>query len=194
MADSAPLDFTSWRAAFVAALDAGTVSDVPCGGCTACCRSRQFVTIAPDESDTLAHVPKRLLSRVPQSLDGALVLPYRHEDGACPMLGPAGCLIYEHRPRACRLYDCRVFAAAGVMPDQPLIAERIRFWQFDESTVRRSSVRRARDYLQAGVAPLAAAVQAVVGSAHPSEGRSGRASVAIAESTPLTKRPDSSVE
>ena len=28
-----------------------------------------------------------------------------------------GCSIYDHRPRTCRTFDCRVFAAAGVAVD-----------------------------------------------------------------------------
>lgn len=47
------------------------------------------------------------------------------------MLGDAGCRIYDDRPRTCRTYDCRVFAAAGVVPEQPLIAERVRRWRFE---------------------------------------------------------------
>jgi Fe-S-cluster containining protein len=49
------------------------------------------------------------------------------------MLSDQGCTIYEHRPRTCRTYDCRVFPAAGVFPDEPeksLVAERARQWQF----------------------------------------------------------------
>jgi hypothetical protein len=35
---------------------------------------------------------------------------------------------YEFRPRACRVYDCRIFTAADSVPDEPgreLIAERV---------------------------------------------------------------------
>ena len=39
----------------------GVESDVPCNGCTACCRSSQFVHVGPDEADTLAHIPAELL-------------------------------------------------------------------------------------------------------------------------------------
>ncbi|MFA6001077.1 MAG: hypothetical protein WC828_03075 [Thermoleophilia bacterium] len=36
-------------------------------------------------------------------------------DGCCPMLIDGGCSIYEHRPLTCRIYDSRVFAAAGIV-------------------------------------------------------------------------------
>ncbi len=42
------------------------------------------------------------------------------------------CSIYEHRPRTCRTYDCRIFPAAGleVEDDRPMIAQQARRWQF----------------------------------------------------------------
>jgi len=42
------------------------------------------------------------------------------------------CSIYERRPRTCRTYDCRVFTAAGVSPDddKPLIAAQVSRWEF----------------------------------------------------------------
>lgn len=54
------------------------------------------------------------------------------ERGRCPMLGDDGCSIYEHRPRTCRAYDCRVFTAAGIEPDpdQAAVGRRVQRWQF----------------------------------------------------------------
>ena len=48
------------------------------------------------------------------------------------MLSATGCSIYEHRPRTCRTYDCRVFAATGIAPepDQPGVAARVDRWRF----------------------------------------------------------------
>src|SRR6188472_2922602 len=95
--------------------DAGE-STVPCNGCTACCRSSQFVHIGPDETDTLAHIPRELLFPAPRLPRGHVVLGY-DERGHCPMLVDDRCSIYAHRPNACRTYDCRVFAAAGIGMD-----------------------------------------------------------------------------
>jgi hypothetical protein len=50
-------------------------SSVPCEGCTACCRSAQFVHIGPDETDTLAHIPGDLLFPAPGK-PGHLVMGY----------------------------------------------------------------------------------------------------------------------
>ena len=106
-------------------------SDVPCGGCTACCTSSQFVHIGPDETDTLAHIPEELLFPAPRLPPGHVLLGY-DERGHCPMLIDNRCSIYEHRPQTCRTYDCRIFPATGLQPDddQVLIAGQARRWQF----------------------------------------------------------------
>ena len=105
---------------------------MPCAGCTACCTSSQFVHIGADEVDTLAHIPAELLFPAPLRPPGDVVLGY-DDRGHCPMLVDGGCSIYEHRPMTCRIYDCRVFPAAGVVPTEPdklAIARRATRWQF----------------------------------------------------------------
>lgn len=110
--------------------DEASDMQVPCGACTACCTSSQFVHIEPDETDTLAHVPSALRFPAPGLPKGHVVMGY-DERGHCPMLVDGACSIYEHRPRTCRTYDCRIFAVTGVEPDQPAIATRVRDWSFD---------------------------------------------------------------
>ena len=58
---------------------------MPCGTCTACCTSSQFVHIGPDEVDTLAHIPAELLFPAPRMPKGHVLLGY-DERGHCPML------------------------------------------------------------------------------------------------------------
>jgi Fe-S-cluster containining protein len=61
-----------------------------------------------------------------------VVLGY-DERGHCPMLIDGRCSIYEHRPRTCRIYDCRIFPAAGLALDgeeKVLIARRAGRWRF----------------------------------------------------------------
>jgi len=112
------------------------------------------VHIGPDETATLAHIPAELLFPAPRLPSGHVVLGY-DEAGRCPMLSESGCSIYEHRPRACRTYDCRVFPAAGVAPEdgQAAVAERARGWRFDypasEDRQRQDAVRRAASFLRA---------------------------------------------
>jgi Fe-S-cluster containining protein len=116
---------------------------VPCGACRACCTSSQFVHIASDEADTLAHVPRALRFPAPGLPKGHVVLGY-DEHGRCPMLIDGACSIYEHRPRTCRTYDCRVFAATGVTPaGQPAIAARVAQWRFDVDDEARWDAARA---------------------------------------------------
>lgn len=147
--------FSGWLAAATDPVR-NTDMDVPCGTCTACCRSSYFIHVEPDETDTLAHIPKRLLFPAPGRPKGHRVLGF-DERGHCPMLTEAGCSIYEHRPRTCRSYDCRVFAAAGLSPaadGKVEIAARTERWRFDleenekpSAASQLAAVRRAAVYL-----------------------------------------------
>ena len=145
-------DFAPWAVAMQAAIRDEGGSDVPCGGCTACCRASQFVHVGPDEADARAHIPAELLFPAPGLPDGHSVLGH-DERGHCPMLVDDRCSIYEHRPRACRTYDCRIFAAAGVGLDDGVVAERARRWRFafptGEDGRRLAAVRAAADFLDA---------------------------------------------
>jgi hypothetical protein len=146
-------DFSHWLAGVEAAIAGRRGSDVPCDGCTACCAASQFIPIEPNETDTLAHIPRALLFPAPRRPPGHLVLGY-DDRGHCPMLADGRCSIYEHRPRACRTYDCRVYAAAGLRPDlarQQGIADRVDEWQFDHPEpadgIRHAAVRAAAAHL-----------------------------------------------
>lgn len=144
-------------------------SDVPCGDCTACCRAAQFVPVGPDEHDTLAAIPEALLFPAPLRPAGHFLLGY-DEHGRCPMLGEHGCTIYQHRPRTCRTYDCRVFAATGVEPTgrgQAAIAQRARRWRFavrderDESSLAAMRAEARRLGADTDLPPIAVALAAI---------------------------------
>jgi uncharacterized protein len=123
-------EFGEWLDGMQAALRGDADSDVPCGTCTACCTSSQFVHIEPDETDAIVLIPAELLFPAPGQPPGHMVMGY-DQDGCCPMFVDGGCSIYEHRPRTCRVYDCRLFAALGrVNEATPLIAARIEAWEF----------------------------------------------------------------
>jgi uncharacterized protein len=144
--------FGQWLVELEEALDGKRSADVLCGNCTACCTSSQFVHIAPEEQQTLAHVPRELLFPAPGLPRGHVVLGY-DDRGHCPMLVEGRCSIYQVRPRTCRTYDCRVFAAAGIHPDKPAIAERVGQWRFDhldpQDRLQHEAVRAAARYLRA---------------------------------------------
>jgi len=140
--------FGAWLRDIDAVLDGGADSVVPCGGCTACCESSQFVHVGPDDHAALAHIPPALLFPAPGLPPGHLLMGY-DDRGRCPMLGDTGCSIYDHRPRTCRTYDCRVFAATGLeSEDQPRIADRVVRWRFDDGDEHaRAAVTAAASFL-----------------------------------------------
>jgi uncharacterized protein len=147
-------DFSPWLAEVQGALRGDNASDVPCGSCTACCTGSQFIHIGPEETDALAHIPKALLFPAPQMPSGHVLMGY-NEHGHCPMLIDNACSIYEHRPRTCRTYDCRVFPATGLTitdKEKVLIARQARRWQFSHPTpvdrVQHDAVRAAASFLQ----------------------------------------------
>jgi len=125
--------FGEWLADTRAAIRGERDADVPCGECTACCTASQFIHVAPDEHDALNVIPAAVLFAAPGFPPGHVLMGY-DDQGNCPMFKDNGCSIYEHRPRTCRTYDCRVFAAADVTPDDPLIAARVAQWRFDHPT------------------------------------------------------------
>jgi uncharacterized protein len=146
-------DFSKWLAGMGAALRSERDADVPCGDCTACCTSSQFVHIGPEETDALSHIPAELLFAAPLLPAGHVVLGY-DEHGRCPMLSAERCSIYEHRPKTCRTYDCRVFTAAGVNVDddaKALIDRRVRRWRFrfptEADRAEHGAVRAAATFL-----------------------------------------------
>lgn len=145
--------FSSWLASMLSALLEQDGSEVPCGGCTACCSSSQFVHVGPDETDTFAHIPRELLFPAPRLPRGNVLMGY-DSHGRCPMLVENRCTIYEHRPRTCRVYDCRVFAASGTevgYPGKNLIADQVSSWEFQFPSnldrIEFEAVRSAAQYL-----------------------------------------------
>ncbi len=64
------------------------------------------------------------------------------------------CSIYEHRPKTCRVYDCRVFPATGLEPDEQKVAltRQVQRWRFSFPTaadrVQLDAVRAAATFLR----------------------------------------------
>jgi Fe-S-cluster containining protein len=143
--------FSSWLRRTRAALLVDGVADVPCGDCSACCTTSHFVHVGPEETQTLARIPRALLFPAPDLPAGNVLMGY-DEQGCCPMLTCGRCSIYEDRPLTCRTYDCRVFAAAGISADTDLITRRARRWRFDHPTAKdrdeHAAVRAAAKFLR----------------------------------------------
>lgn len=85
-------------------------ADVPCDGCTACCKSDR-VCLGPKDDPTayLWHEE-----------DGYAVLD-RKDNGDCTYLTDTGCGIRGHAPDICKRMDCRVLF---LMTTEPVRASR----------------------------------------------------------------------
>ena len=126
--------FSRWLHDYVhAQTDAEPSGDVPCGDCNACCRASYFITIDDAECETIAQVPAFRLTRSTRASEPMWVLDQSCA-GRCPMLIDGACSIYSQRPRTCRRFDCRVFAAAAVgtgTGPRAALNERVWQWRFD---------------------------------------------------------------
>jgi len=148
-------NFSEWLRGAEATLRSGKGgTDVPCGTCTACCRSSMFVHIRPEETQTIQRIPSALLFPAPGWPKGHVLMGYS-DKGHCPMLVDNQCSIYEHRPQTCRSYDCRVFAATGVpvkQQTQAEIAHRVQAWVFhyesEENREEHRILKEAAAFLQ----------------------------------------------
>ena len=124
-------DFSSWITDVQAAIRGERAADVPCRGCTACCRSSQFVHIGPDETDTLSHIPHELLFPAPRST-GRPCAPGLRRAGSLPDAGRRRVL--DLRAPARDLSDLRLPGLPGTgvadrrqAVDRPAQARRWRF-------------------------------------------------------------------
>lgn len=137
-------EFAPWLRAMRTALAGGAGMDVACGECNGCCTSSYFVKVRAHERETLRLIPRAELVAAPNAAEGDLVMTAR-DDGHCPMYGASGCTIYEHRPETCRVFDCRIFAAAGIEAgeDKPVINQRVRSWRFDYPSQSDRDAQRA---------------------------------------------------
>ena len=141
--------FSSWLRRFRHALLTDTGIEVPCGSCRACCTSSYFIHIRPEEKKTLSRIHKQLLFSAPGLPKGNMLLGH-FSDGSCPMLKDSGCMIYNVRPKTCHIYDCRIFAAAGIKAgskEKRLVNQQVEKWIFsyptDTDRLQHDAVRTA---------------------------------------------------
>jgi hypothetical protein len=155
--------FGAWLTGMRAVLRGERAADVPCDGCVGCCVSSYVIPLRPADSVALATVTAAHL-RLP--VDGGLAQMTPREDGTCPMLEDGRCTIYAGRPQTCRDYDCRIYAATGLLPDgeRPVIRQRVLEWRFEfgtESEIAQSAaLRRAAQFIRANAALFPAAARA----------------------------------
>jgi hypothetical protein len=144
--------FSHWLRSMRAVLRDEQDADVPCGDCVGCCVSSYPIPLRPTDRIAQQEVPEQFLLQVAGLAPGHLMMGFR-EDGSCPFLLDRACTIYTDRPRTCRDYDCRIYAAAGLRPvgDRPIIRNRVGAWRFTYPTQQDQqeavAVRRAADFI-----------------------------------------------
>ena len=83
------------------------MTDVPCNGCTVCCRTNVQIPVDVTDHPTVLAT----------AVDGHLP---RHSNHDCVFLDrETGCTIYDIRPKFCRGYDCR--ETLRMWPDIPAV-------------------------------------------------------------------------
>ena len=149
-------EFGAWLRQMQAVLRGEGGIDVPCGSCRGCCVSGYPVVLRDADAAVTAQVPAQHIA-----LSHGLRYMTARPDGTCPMLQDGDCSVYALRPQTCRDYDCRVFAAAGLLPGGPqrwVINQRVAQWSFDYADDRQRHVHQA-------VRDAAAFIQRVAGTA-----------------------------
>jgi Fe-S-cluster containining protein len=156
--------FGEWLGAMRAVLRGERDADVPCGSCIGCCVSSYPIPLRTGDVVAREQVPEQwLLGATPP--DGQWLMGFR-EDGSCPFMEAGRCTVYAHRPQTCRDYDCRIYAAAGLLPagDRPLVHERVRAWHFrfesDDELREAEAVRRAAQFIASHAELFPAAMRA----------------------------------
>jgi hypothetical protein len=80
-------------------------TNVPCDGCTECCKSNQGLVLHPEQGDEVESYRFQILGH--RSEGDTVFALATDENGWCVYLGKSGCTIYDRRPFLCRSFDCR---------------------------------------------------------------------------------------
>lgn len=147
--------FARWLEQYLQAqTQAEPAGEVPCGDCNACCKASYFIGIAEQERETIERIPRVHLTVATGSQERQWTLE-QSCGGSCPMLVDDACSIYEHRPRTCRRFDCRVFAATAISPGsgpRTAVNQQVWRWRFDYSgpadALRQTALLEAAAFLQ----------------------------------------------
>lgn len=157
--------FAEWLVAMRAVLRGEAEAEVPCGDCVGCCTSAYPIPLRPTDRVALERVPAEHLHLAMGAGGTRAVMGYR-ADGSCPMMVAGRCTIYADRPRTCRDYDCRIYAAAGLHPDgdRPVIRARVDEWSFafgsKAEEAEAAALRRAARFIRAHADAFPAAMRA----------------------------------
>ncbi len=137
--------FSAWLCELQRALRTQSETHVACGSCNACCSSAYFIHVRPEDKAAHKAIQKSLLVQAPGLPKGHKLLGH-DVHGMCPLWKKAGCSIYVARPLVCRIYDCRIFAAVGILAggdDKARINAQVLRWKFSYPTPHDRAEHRA---------------------------------------------------
>lgn len=144
-------DFETWLQRLIHSFTSGYGTNVPCGDCRACCSSGYFIPVSADETRTIAAIPPDALFHSPRHPTGDVLLVGLTKSGQCSLLKSKHCSIYGLRPQACRDYDCRLFAAAGIDSGIAAIDRTVKRWVFSyrspQAWAAHSAIKAAASFL-----------------------------------------------
>ena len=90
-------------------------ADVPCNGCTLCCRGDMIVLHPEIGDDPSQYLTEPVIH--PFTGQPAQMLR-KGENGNCIYLGPGGCTIHGRAPAVCRKFDCGKMFEAMSRPER----------------------------------------------------------------------------
>ena len=91
------------------------MNDVPCNGCTLCCRNDAVRLLDSDYPSLYRTEPH-------PDIPGALMLAHQ-PNGDCVYRDSGGCHIHPLKPQMCREMDCRLIAKKFTAPQALLLNE-----------------------------------------------------------------------
>lgn len=101
-----------------------TRADVPCRGCTACCRFDVALEPTDDPTQYRWHLAPL---RIGDSLVQLKILD-KKPDGLCVYAGQHGCTIHGSAPAVCRRFDCRAEYARRSRPERRDLVRHSSVW------------------------------------------------------------------
>ena len=78
---------------------------VACGSCTQCCKRTAVILVEGDHPKLWQEAEFHPTPHPFMNMDRTPLLKHQ-ANGDCVFLGPAGCTVYDIRPRMCRVFSC----------------------------------------------------------------------------------------
>lgn len=103
--------------------------EVPCNGCTRCCRGDYVRLLPEDDAAQYITVPHKHIA-------GERMIAHNAK-GDCVYLTDTGCSIHDRKPIMCREFDCRLMATNFTYTQaRKLRALHIAVWQKGKQLLR----------------------------------------------------------